>query len=108
MVSFTRPVFPDDVKSKLGSQLHLDPQVPSARPTMPTWQLPPHPLANIQSESLAADTEFAIIGSGATGCSVAKNLLENALSGNSTVTVLEVRTLTSGATSRKTGPELGE
>lgn len=95
--------FPDDVKAKLVSQIRMDPQIPRSDPSVATWQLPPHPLSEIQSEILTPVTDMAIIGSGVTGCSVSSNLLENALLGDRTVTVFEARTLTSGATSRNAG-----
>jgi hypothetical protein len=95
--------FPDDVKDKLASQIHLDPQIPRNEPTVPTWQMPPHSLANVQSENLSPVTDMAIIGSGVTGCSAVSSLLESPLLGNRTVTVYEARSLTSGATSRNAG-----
>lgn len=59
----------------------------------------------MQSKVLPDRVDFAIIGSGITGCSVAKTLLE--LTGSSTksrsVTVLEARRLVVGATSRNGG-----
>ena len=45
-------------------------------------------------------TTYAIIGSGVTACSVAKNLLEDPRSGADRVTTFEARTLCSGATGR--------
>lgn len=92
--------FPDNVKAKLISQIHMDPQIPQNDTTVATWQLPPHPLSEIQSDHLSPTTDMAIIGSGVTGCSVSSNLLENPRLGNQTLTVFEARTLTSGATSR--------
>ncbi|KIX98631.1 uncharacterized protein Z520_05932 [Fonsecaea multimorphosa CBS 102226] len=97
------PLFPDDVKSRMISQILLDPQIPRRNPTTPAWQVPPHPLAAVQSEKLGQFTDFAIIGSGVTGCSVAKTLLESPESGNRNVTIFEARTLSSGATSRNAG-----
>lgn len=71
---------------------------------MSAWQVPPHPsLASVQSRDLPDFTDFAVIGSGITGCSVTKALLESPSSVNSRVTVLEARTLVSGATGRNGG-----
>jgi Glycine/D-amino acid oxidases (deaminating) len=86
-----------------------DPGLPQPNPTQSYWQHIPHALANTQSASLPTDRDFAIIGSGITGLSVAKTLLERHPS--ATVTVLEARTLCSGATGRNGGqmaPNAGE
>jgi glycine/D-amino acid oxidase-like deaminating enzyme len=92
--------------AELVRQAQDDPQLPRANPTESFWQLPPHPtLSEIQSPTLPAITDFAIIGSGVTGCSVAKTLFEETpgLTKSFTVTVFEARTLTSGATGRNGG-----
>jgi choline dehydrogenase-like flavoprotein len=95
-----------DILSKLILQAEEDPQLPRANPTESFWQIPPHPtLSNIQSDTLPSTIDFAIIGSGITGCSVAKTLFEEAPSSHEsfTVTVFEARKLTSGATGRNGG-----
>lgn len=94
------------ILSELRAQTLQDPQLPRENPTVSFWQVPVHPtLSEIQSESLPSTTDFAIIGSGVTGCSIAKNLLELSpgASNASSVTVFEARTLTSGATGRNGG-----
>ncbi|KAJ5618787.1 hypothetical protein N7510_002771 [Penicillium lagena] len=78
-----------------------DPGLPRPNPTQSYWQHVPHALANIQSSTLPTDTDHAIIGSGITGLTVAKNLLERDPS--SKVAILESRTLCSGATGRNGG-----
>jgi glycine/D-amino acid oxidase-like deaminating enzyme len=78
-----------------------DPGLPRPNPTQSYWQHVPHPLADIQSSELPTNRDFAIIGSGITGLAVAKALLERHPS--ATVTVLEARTLCSGATGRNGG-----
>ncbi|CAI6091336.1 unnamed protein product [Clonostachys chloroleuca] len=85
-----------------------DPGLPRNNPTISLWQEPPHPtVASIQSPTLPQQTDFVVIGSGITGCSVTKTLLEQSvLSGNAKgnhVTLLEARTLVSGATGRNGG-----
>ncbi|EQB43931.1 FAD dependent oxidoreductase [Colletotrichum gloeosporioides Cg-14] len=80
-----------------------DPGLPKPNPTVSAWQLPEHPIGSIQSPTLPKRTDFAVIGSGITGCSVTKTLLEHQAAGNSHVTVLEARTLVSGATGRNGG-----
>jgi glycine/D-amino acid oxidase-like deaminating enzyme len=90
--------------AELQAQTLQDPQLPRDNPTVSFWQLPPHPtLSEVQSPALPSATDYAIIGSGVTGCSVAKNLLDNSASGTFSVTVFEARTLTSGATGRNGG-----
>ena len=81
--------------------LDIDPGLPVPNPTIPFWQIPLHPLAKVASQELPAVTDILIIGSGISGCSVAKGLLEGDV--NLKVTVLEARGLTSGASSRNGG-----
>lgn len=81
-----------------------DPGLPRANPTISSWQVPEHPtVASAQSAVLPQRTDFAVIGSGITGCSVTKALLEHPAAQNSHVTVFEARTLVSGATGRNGG-----
>ncbi len=97
---------PPSALAELELQARADPQLPRPKPTTAFWQLPPHPtLSEVQSEELPETTDYAIIGSGVTGCSVVKNLLEHSSSSAKTcsVTVFEARTLTSGATGRNGG-----
>lgn len=95
-------------KRFLLDQVKQDPGLPRSHPTTSFWQVPPHPtLANKQSSQLPARTDVAIIGSGVTGCSVAKHILDisaqSASENAMTVTVFEARTLVSGATGRNGG-----
>jgi glycine/D-amino acid oxidase-like deaminating enzyme len=84
------------------SKLSSDPGLPHSKPTISAWQVPEHPdLAAIQSSSLPDRTDTIIIGSGITACSVASTLLEK--DPNSSVTILEARTICSGATGRNGG-----
>lgn len=90
------------------NQVKEDPGLPRSQPTTSFWQQPPHPtLSEAQSDELLAITDIAIIGSGITGCSIAKHILD--ISGTTSdgnamrVTVFEARTLTSGATGRNGG-----
>jgi glycine/D-amino acid oxidase-like deaminating enzyme len=95
----------NDVYQTLLSQVNDDPQLPRTNPTEAFWQMPVHEsLSAIQSPQLPERTDFAIIGSGVTGCSVAKNLFDNpALPKDSHITVFEARNLCSGATGRNGG-----
>ncbi|KJK64324.1 FAD dependent oxidoreductase [Aspergillus parasiticus SU-1] len=94
---------PHELLAKLAGQIIQDPGLPVASPTVSAWQEPSHPIATIQSDKLPQRTDFAIIGSGITGASVAKTLLENGLTRDKTVTMFEARSLTTGATSRNGG-----
>lgn len=77
--------------------------LPRPNPTESYWQQPPHPLANTQSSHFPGTTDIAIIGSGITGLSVTKTLLELHTDLNIKLTVLEARTLCSAATGRNGG-----
>lgn len=81
--------------------LLADPGLPKENPTKSYWQHIPHNLAEIQSPTLPTVVDVAIIGSGVTGTSVAKNLLDG--DQNLRVAVFEARTLCSGATGRNGG-----
>lgn len=78
-----------------------DPGLPRPHPTQSYWQHIPHALANTQSVELPTERDYVIIGSGITGLSVARTLLER--NPSATVTVLEARALCSGATGRNGG-----
>jgi glycine/D-amino acid oxidase-like deaminating enzyme len=82
----------------------IDPQLPRQNPTTSFWQEPPHPtVSNIQSSELPKTIDVAVIGSGITGCSVTKALLEQPSLSRKRIIVLEARTLCSGATGRNGG-----
>ncbi|EAU32714.1 predicted protein [Aspergillus terreus NIH2624] len=85
----------------LSDLLTGDPGLPKSNPTQSYWQRDPHALATAESPSLPEQTDFTVIGSGITGLAVSLTLLENHPS--ATVTVLEARTLCSGATGRNGG-----
>ncbi|KAF4338898.1 FAD dependent oxidoreductase superfamily [Fusarium beomiforme] len=80
------------------------PGLPSANPTAPTWQTPPHPtVASAQSLHLPRESDIIIIGSGITGIGAAHCLLNRSKGTNLKVTMLEARTAVSGATGRNGG-----
>ncbi|RGP71871.1 FAD dependent oxidoreductase superfamily [Fusarium sporotrichioides] len=88
----------------VSSAILKDPGLPRPNPTISAWQVPVHPtVSSIQSSELPEHTDFVVIGSGITGCSVTKTLLEHGAIQDSHVTVLEARTLVSGATGRNGG-----
>lgn len=96
-----RKVSKTDFCIHLAEKARQDPGLPVPNPTASAWQSIPHELANHQSSALPANTSIAIIGSGMTGISTAYHLLQQ--SPHLNVTVLEARSLTSGATGRNGG-----
>lgn len=92
-------------ESKVRALVAADPGLPNPNPTTAFWQMPMHDtVGTIQSSSLPAETDVVVIGSGITGTSVTKALLEDEASfPGLKVTVLEARTLCSGATGRNGG-----
>ncbi|CAG8901757.1 unnamed protein product [Penicillium egyptiacum] len=94
---------PEELLLKLASQVVQDPGIPVPNPTVSAWQEPAHPLSATQSKDLPDYTDFAVIGSGITGCSAAKTILESELGLDKKVTIFEARSLTTGATSRNGG-----
>lgn len=94
---------PHELLAKLAGQIVHDPGVPVDGPTVSAWQEPSHHLANVQSKTLPECVEYAIIGSGITGCSVAKTILDSEASHDKKVVVFDARSLTTGATSRNGG-----
>ncbi|EPS26337.1 hypothetical protein PDE_01273 [Penicillium oxalicum 114-2] len=95
------PVTTPDNPEEFARLRTTDPGLPRPNPTPAYWQHIPHPLANARSERLPSQRDYAIIGSGITGLSVARTLLESHPS--VTVSVLEARSLCSGATGRNGG-----
>ncbi|OJJ46865.1 hypothetical protein ASPZODRAFT_24961 [Penicilliopsis zonata CBS 506.65] len=91
-----------DFKSRVLYNLKQDPGLPVSNPSSAFWQSPPHALANTQSAHLPERVDIAIIGSGITGCSIARSLL-GSTDQNTTVAVFEARSLCSGATGRNGG-----
>ncbi|KAL2840523.1 nucleotide-binding domain-containing protein [Aspergillus pseudoustus] len=83
------------------SIIQQDPGLPRDNPTTSFWQTPPHKLSSAQSAELPTVTDIAIIGSGITGASVVKTILEN--HDTAQVVVFEARTVCSGATGRNGG-----
>ncbi|GJD00972.1 FAD dependent oxidoreductase [Colletotrichum higginsianum IMI 349063] len=86
--------------------------LPVANPTESYWHYPPSRLSNYcSSASPPSETDTLIIGSGITGAAVAHFLLASPSAGTSSqqtpsppdITMLEARTVTSGATGRNGG-----
>ncbi|KAL4735257.1 hypothetical protein BDV11DRAFT_174001 [Aspergillus similis] len=89
--------------SQLRSLLEADPGLPQPNAPEPYWLHVKHPLACTQSNVLPRTTDIAVIGSGITGTSVMHSLLQSPTDRAQRITVLEARTLCSGATGRNGG-----
>jgi hypothetical protein len=95
--------------SKLKKALFTDPEIPRPEPTISLWQEPPNPVVgHIQTPTLPRTADYVVIGSGITGCSVTKALLENRKLVSDQgqpprIVVVEARGLVSGATGRNGG-----
>ncbi|KAF9054154.1 FAD dependent oxidoreductase [Panaeolus papilionaceus] len=92
------------------TRIALSPGVPESRETSSFWMYPPSPNARYgEGAPLPTEADIVIIGSGITGASVAKTLLEHHYKqyGSSGVkprtVMLEARELCSGATGRNGG-----
>jgi hypothetical protein len=79
------------------ARIRRSPGLPPPNPTRSFWAVPPAKIADHRSD-LPKHTDVVIIGSGITGTSVAKALL-NAVDGLHVV-MLEARQICSGATGR--------
>ncbi|KAF4151317.1 hypothetical protein CNMCM6069_004140 [Aspergillus lentulus] len=91
-----------------------DPGLPTPNPTSSFWLRSPHSdLAKTQSPKLPAEADIVIIGSGVTGTSIARTLLESRKPRNNgpgqertsrpAIVMLEARDICSGATGRNGG-----
>lgn len=94
------------------TRIFSDPGIPDKNTTSPFWLRDPHPqLSNRQSPSLPTEAHVVIIGSGVTGASIARTLLQDRSPGDATTTkpdipavvILEARDICSGATGRNGG-----
>ncbi|SMQ55893.1 unnamed protein product [Zymoseptoria tritici ST99CH_3D7] len=104
MLKSLPPSVPSKILFNLIKSAQKDPKLPPANSTSAFWQEPPSSISTIQSPTLPTQTDYAIIGSGVTACSVAHNLLSQLPpDSKSTVTIFEARNLCSGATGRNGG-----
>lgn len=90
-------------------RIHSDPGIPSNPTTSSFWLHDPHPsFAQPVSKPLPTQADVVIIGSGITGASIARTLLQNrakssSASSHPAVVMLEARDICSGATGRNGG-----
>jgi glycine/D-amino acid oxidase-like deaminating enzyme len=103
----TDPSFPADVRQQALDRVHADPGLPKTSTTSSFWIKPKHDFGQTFSEALPTETDTVIIGSGITGASIARTLLQNdkfrSKSSYPSVVLLEARTICSGATGRNGG-----
>ncbi|EPQ55850.1 FAD dependent oxidoreductase [Gloeophyllum trabeum ATCC 11539] len=85
------------------SRIRTSPGLPVPSPTRSSWQTPASPLCGFQSELLPQEVDILIIGSGITGCAVARAILRNPKGRDLCVTVVDAREICSGATGRNGG-----
>lgn len=90
----------------LEERIEAEPGLPVENPTRSFWMSPPSPIAHHCSDSLPHYADVVVVGSGITGTSVAKTLLDRTRAeGNLPVLLmLEAREACSGATGRYVYP----
>ena len=89
-------------------RVHADPGVPKDATTSSFWLQEPHPhFSSKPSTPLPAEADVVIIGSGVTGASIARTLLQSRTQNSNPsypkVLMLEARDICSGATGRNGG-----
>lgn len=100
----------DEEYHAVEARLKHSPGLPVANPTAPLWTVPPSPIAKHRPDALPRHADVVIIGSGITGTSVARTLLDHASEREEkgsarnidrlSVVMLEARDVCSGATGR--------
>ncbi|THV01231.1 FAD dependent oxidoreductase [Dendrothele bispora CBS 962.96] len=106
--------------SKLSKRVNTSPGIPIPNPSVPYWTIPPSPIAKHTHDELPEFADVVIIGSGITGTSFARQLLDMYYGGGKgkgkdvdkdkdedkkplKVVMLEARDACSGATGRNGG-----
>ncbi|KZV61824.1 FAD dependent oxidoreductase [Peniophora sp. CONT] len=90
------------VEARLKRSPGLPSSPPSSATTEPFWMVPPAEVADYQPDNWPVDVDVVIIGSGITGTSVARALLDEHGS-RLNILMLEARAACSGATGRNGG-----
>ncbi|KAJ5145127.1 hypothetical protein N7448_002519 [Penicillium atrosanguineum] len=104
----SNPGIPAPERQQALNRVHADPGVPKDATTSSFWLQEPHPhFTNKSSFPLPAKADVVIIGSGVTGASIARTLLQSrSMCSNPSfpkVLILEARDVCSGATGRNGG-----
>jgi len=97
----TDPSIPASARQQALNRIFTDPGIPQSSTTSSFWLQPPRTFEP-KTTSLPEEVEIVIIGSGVTGASIARTLLENGTSSQS-ILMLEARSICSGATGRNGG-----
>lgn len=102
------PGIPVPERQKALNRVHADPGVPKDATTSSFWLQEPHPqFTDKSSAPLPAEADIVIIGSGVTGASIARTLLQSHTTSSSPsqlkILMLEARDICSGATGRNGG-----
>ncbi|EDP50890.1 hypothetical protein KXX16_001335 [Aspergillus fumigatus] len=110
----SNPGIPLQARQEALDRVLSDPGLPTPNPTSSFWLRSPHPdLTEIHSPKLPVEADVVIIGSGVTGTSIARTLLESRKPRNNdlgqepahrpAIVMLEARDICSGATGRNGG-----
>lgn len=104
------PAVPAIERQQALDRIFADPGIPQNTTTSSFWLKDPHTsFASRSSKPLPAEADIVIIGSGITGASIARTLLENGIKSNTSnpetpsVIMVEARDICSGATGRNGG-----
>ncbi|KAJ6044882.1 uncharacterized protein N7446_003076 [Penicillium canescens] len=103
----TDPSLPVSARQQALNRVHADPGIPKSSTTSSFWIQPKHDFSQTPSKPLPTETDTVIVGSGITGASIARTILQNRTSqpkaAKPSVVLLEARTICSGATGRNGG-----
>jgi monoamine oxidase len=97
----TDPSIPAAARQQALNRIFTDPGLPQSSTTSSFWLQSPRTF-EAKAKSLPEEVDIVIVGSGITGASIARTLLENGVSSQS-VLMLEARSICSGATGRNGG-----
>ncbi|CDM26607.1 hypothetical protein CBS147339_6379 [Penicillium roqueforti] len=103
----TDPSVSASARQQALNRIYSDPGLPQSSTTSSFWTRNPHNFSQ-GAKHLRKEADIVIIGSGITGASIARNLLQNCASQHSStshpsIVMLEARTVCSGATGRNGG-----
>ncbi|KAK5788768.1 hypothetical protein VI817_009726 [Penicillium citrinum] len=104
------PAIPTLERQQALNRIFADPGIPQSKTTSSFWLKEPHSkFTTRSSEPLPTEADVVIIGSGITGASIARTLLQNGVKSNAekpqtpSIAMVEARDICSGATGRNGG-----